>query len=437
MVENSTKMKQTIAKDILFGTAVGDALGVPVEFFSRALISKNPVTDMMGYGTHSQPTGTWSDDSSLTFCLADSLCNGYDLKDIANKFVRWYDDGLWTPHGEVFDIGNTTSNAIRNLKNGVEQVMAGEASETSNGNGSLMRILPLLTYIYDQPIEERLIYIQQVSSLTHRHPRSILACILLMEFARNLQDQNPKKSLWYLSVNLKYELEKYPHLQQEMHHFKRIFDGRTVEDYQEKVASGHESEKEYNFDDFLPSIASAKVDEIKSGGYVVDTLEASIWCLINSNSFEEAVLMAVNLGSDTDTTGAVTGALAAMHYGYKAIPQKWIDQLVKKDDIEALANRLEDYYNEKFFPHKCPICGTPLGEYPTYPNYVCEDCVSIAADINGQKLEFHEQEVRGGYVVKSATLKKEYPNHECYIKGIKCRYDEPEYGDFVIQKVVE
>lgn len=430
-------MKKSIAKDILFGTAVGDALGVPVEFKSREYLAQNPIAGMIGYGTHHQPAGTWSDDSSLTFCLADSLCNSYDLRDIASKFIKWHDNGLWTPHGEVFDIGNTTRNAILNLKEGVEPVMAGEAGETSNGNGSLMRILPLLTHVYDLPIDQRFIYIQQVSSLTHRHPRSILACILLMEFARDLQYINPKKSLWYLCVNLKYELEKYPHLQQEMHHFNRIFDGRTIEDFHEKVASGEKSENEYNFDDFLPSIASAKVDDLKSSGYVVATLEASIWCLINSNSYEEAVLKAVNLGGDTDTTGAVTGGLAAMHYGFKSIPKKWIDQLARKEDIEALAERLEEYYNKKFFTQKCPICGTALGEYPAYPNYVCEDCASLATDINGQKLEFHNPKVRGGYVVKSATLKKEYPNHECYINGIKCRYDEPEYGDFVIQKIVE
>ena len=113
-------MKKSIVKEILFGTAVGDALGVPVEFNSRSYCSQNPVIDMIGFGTHYQPAGTWSDDSSLAFCLADSLSNGYDLKNIANKFIQWYDDGLWTPHGKVFDIGNTTRRAILNLKQGPE-----------------------------------------------------------------------------------------------------------------------------------------------------------------------------------------------------------------------------------------------------------------------------------------------------------------------------
>ena len=100
-------------KSVLFGVAVGDALGVPVEFKSRQTLQQNPVTDMMGYGTYNQPAGTFSDDSSLTFCLAESLTEGFDLNVIAQKFVAWARDGYWTAGGDVFDIGGATSNAIR------------------------------------------------------------------------------------------------------------------------------------------------------------------------------------------------------------------------------------------------------------------------------------------------------------------------------------
>ena len=137
--------------DGLFGLCIGDALGVPVEFTSRDDLKEHPVADMIGYGMYNQPPGTWSDDSSLAFCLAESLCNGYDLNDIASKFVAWYYDNHWTPHGEVFDVGNATSEAIERLKIGVAPQKAGSCSEYSNGNGSLMRILPLV-FVTPTPI---------------------------------------------------------------------------------------------------------------------------------------------------------------------------------------------------------------------------------------------------------------------------------------------
>ena len=107
-------------KDILLGTAIGDALGVPVEFEYRQVLEKNPVVGMREYGTHNQPKGTWSDDSSLALCLAESLCNGYNLNDIADKFIRWYYDGYCTPYGRVFDVGITTARAISNLQSGIK-----------------------------------------------------------------------------------------------------------------------------------------------------------------------------------------------------------------------------------------------------------------------------------------------------------------------------
>lgn len=308
----------------MFGTAVGDALGVPVEFNSRGALNVNPVKDMAGFGTHNQLAGTWSDDSSLSFCLAESLCHGYNIKNIANKFIQWYDGGLWTPHGEVFDIGHTTRNAILNLINGVEPVLAGEDGERSNGNGSLMRILPLFTYINGLETDEKYRIIIEVSSITHRHPRSVLGCIIFLEYACSLLHSNPEKSLLSASNSISNNLSRYPELLKEAHHFSRLLEIKN----------------------FSPLLTSLTVDQIRSSGYVVDTLEASIWCLITTNSFEEAVLRAVNLGGDTDTTGAVTGALAAIYYGYEAIPHTWVDQLARKDDIEALADKLQNYYDE-------------------------------------------------------------------------------------------
>ena len=122
-------------KSALLGVAIGDALGVPVEFKPRSYLQKQPVKDMIGYGSHNQPLGTWSDDSSLTFCLVESLITGYDLKDLANRFVNWYETAYWTAHNDVFDVGIATSQAIWHLKQGVEPLKAGLAEESSNGNG--------------------------------------------------------------------------------------------------------------------------------------------------------------------------------------------------------------------------------------------------------------------------------------------------------------
>jgi ADP-ribosyl-[dinitrogen reductase] hydrolase len=166
----------------IFGLIVGDALGVPVEFVPREVLKKNPVTDMIGYGTYNQPPGTWSDDSSLTLCLVDSLCNGFNLNDIAKKFIKWYEEAYWTPFGEVFDVGNTTRIAINNLIYGIPPEKAGPSDEKSNGNGSLMRILPISFYVKNLDLDEQFDIPHKVSSITHGHPRSLIACGYYVQF---------------------------------------------------------------------------------------------------------------------------------------------------------------------------------------------------------------------------------------------------------------
>eukprot|EP01035_Chromulina_nebulosa_P063049 gene63049-86254_t len=141
-------MTRNLVADVLLGVAVGDALGVPHEFKGRSVFVNKPVTFMEGYGTYHVPVGTWSDDTSLTLCLAQSLLKGYDLEDIAANFVKWVKDGLWTATGD-FD-------------------------EYANGNGSLMRILPLIFYLKDKPINERYELVKQVSAITHAHIRSVI-----------------------------------------------------------------------------------------------------------------------------------------------------------------------------------------------------------------------------------------------------------------------
>lgn len=299
-------------RSALFGLAVGDALGVPVEFKSREYLKENPVTDMIGYGTYNQPPGTWSDDSSLTFCLAESLCNGYNIQDQANMFVRWRYENHWTPYGRVFDIGIATRQAIEKMKAGTPPIDCGGTDEHSNGNGSLMRILPLVFYIRNLPIEERWQKTKEVSSLTHAHIRSVMACFYYLEFARLLLEDESK-------------VHVYRSLQSSIPEFWKILNLSSDEiDRFSRLQTGDISQ--------LPEIG------IQSTGYVLHTLEAAIWCLLTTENYKDCVLKAVNLGDDTDTTGAVVGGLAGLVYGVEGIPESWLKKLAAREEIEALCD---------------------------------------------------------------------------------------------------
>jgi ADP-ribosylglycohydrolase len=306
-------MRLDAINSALFGVAVGDALGVPVEFTRRTDLEQNPVTDMRGFGTYNLPPGTWSDDSSLTFCLAEALTKGFHIDQIGETFVKWYYKDYWTATGHVFDIGIGTREALYRIKHGTKAELAGGTDEDANGNGSLMRILPLLFYIQDKPIEERFELTKHVSSITHGHIRSVMACFYYLEFARQMIEgrgkfeiyQNLQKSLPLFFAEIGVEPA-------EIAHFDRIL---------------------------IQDISILKKDDIQSGGYVVHTLEASMWCLLTTDTYAEAALKAVNLGRDTDTTAAITGGLAGLLYGFDAIPSKWVNELARKEDIEELVER--------------------------------------------------------------------------------------------------
>jgi ADP-ribosyl-[dinitrogen reductase] hydrolase len=307
-------MEKDIYKNILFGVAVGDALGVNLEFCERDEVRMDPVTGLRGFGSYNVPAGTFSDDSSLTFCLAEALTRPFNLIELANSFVAWMDKGYWTADGHVFDVGGTTKMAITNIRNGARAECAGGKEEWHNGNGSLMRILPLLLLTKELPRTERFDLTRQVSSLTHGHIRSVMACFYYLEFALGILRGEEKFAV-------------YERLQQDV---KQYWQEREIE-----PAEIH------NFDRLLCSdISIVNEDAIESGGYVLHTLEASIWCLLTTDSYAEATLKAVNLGLDTDTTAAVTGGLAGLLYGYDSIPSEWISELARLGDIEDLANRM-------------------------------------------------------------------------------------------------
>ncbi|MEM0577224.1 ADP-ribosylglycohydrolase family protein [Flavobacterium polysaccharolyticum] len=320
-------MKTKIIHSVLFGVAVGDALGVPVEFQDRELLARFPVTNMRENGSHAQPRGTWSDDSSLTFCLAESLCKGYNIKDIANNFVLWRKEKLWTPHGRVFDIGIATNFAIQSIERGANPLLVGGKSEEDNGNGSLMRILPLAFYVKNFSITKRFDTVKEVSSITHAHIRSVIACFIYIECALLLLKGKGKEEAFEEMKEIVNDfLTNNPICSQsEIDKFHRVLENQI----------GDQEPKKFT---------ELKEEEISSNGYVLSSLEASIWCLLTSNSFEETVLKAVNLGEDTDTTGAIAGGLAGILYGYENIPKEWINVLARKNDITKLCDKLSENY---------------------------------------------------------------------------------------------
>ncbi len=308
--------------DALLGVAIGDAVGVPYEFKGRAEMKSNPCKDMIGFGTHNQPAGTWSDDSSLTFCLAESLTKGYDLKDIAKQFILWRSIAYWTAHEKVFDIGMTTTHSISQLEYHLEHQSLDEylntkhtANENTNGNGSLMRIIPLLFHIKGMPIQEQFDIIWDVSALTHGHIRAAMSCLIYLKVAEKILEGKSK-------------IDAYLRMREEIETFWET--------------SGFNKYEQYHFERVIQNdVRYLTYEELKSGGYVIESLEASLWCFLMTSNYEDAIIKSVNLGHDTDTTAAITGGLAGLHYGKQKIPEYWLASLARLTDILDLGERLE------------------------------------------------------------------------------------------------
>ena len=269
--------------DAILGLAIGDALGVPYEFEKRGTFL---CTEMVGYGTHNQPEGTWSDDTSMVLATLDSLKSNDGKivpKDMVERFNYWLLYGDYTAHGEVFDAGIATCKA---LKTGKPQT-----GEYDNGNGSLMRILPLAFVLCTDD------EIRAVSAITHGHRISMDACVIYVHIAKRLL---AGESICEIIPTLQYD---------------KPFDR-------------------------LHRIDQISTSEIKSSGYVVDTLEAALWAVSHKSnnadkekSFRNDLLDAVNLGQDTDTVGAVAGGLAGIIYGLDEVSD-WVETLQNREELE-------------------------------------------------------------------------------------------------------
>lgn len=309
----------------IYGLCVADALGVPGEGMHREELRRETITEMIDSfdRLRGQPKGSWSDDSSMTLCLMDSLAltGGLHTHDLMDRFHDWRDNGAYTPSGVCFDHGIQVSWALSRSKNGTTPALCGGNKANTNGNGSLMRILPMAYYLYprygknlaaNKPLE----LVHKASALTHRHAWSLSACGIYVNVAAKLLDGlNLQKAI---RVGTKEALEWYDHhsMGYLMFVWNRLRD--------------------------MDAFAQLPEDEIDSHGNAMSTLEASLWCLLNTDNYRDCVVKAVNLGYDADSTAAVAGGLAGLYYGYDAIPAEWVADLLNKELIDDVCQRFAD-----------------------------------------------------------------------------------------------
>ena len=278
------------------GLAVGDAIGTTVEFRERDTF--DPVTDMVGKGPFNLPVGYWTDDTSMALCLAESLIANPELDktDLLERFADWNYNGANSSTGRCFDIGNTTRTSIANFKRTGETVNNPEFF--SAGNGSIMRLSPAVIAHYDNEAKAIETAVLQ-SETTHAAPACLHSCELMAEVLLNAIYANEKE---------------------------RIFNATAKEHWVPEVKS-------------ILNTMGVDRDHVSSSGYVIHTLHAALWCVYQTDNFKDAVLLAVNLGDDADTVGAVTGQIAGAFYGLSGIPDDW---KIKLHDFSRFVDLTED-----------------------------------------------------------------------------------------------
>lgn len=312
--------------DGIMGVIVGDALGLPVQFLEREELDANPVTEMLGYGTFNMPEGTWSDDGSLTLATLESILanDGVDCSDIMENFADWLLDGKFTPFGQSFDQGSTCIKAITNYVRNNDTSTCGVTGEWANGNGALMRIMPVCLFAYKKEQkgewteEEAVEQVHQISALTHNHLRSKMACGIYYFMVKSILDKKGD-----LKDCLQAGMDRV------MLFYQKDIMNLTQFSYYGRMRS-------------LSKFMQVPREEIKSSGYVVDSLEAAVWCLLVNDNFSDTALCAVNLGKDTDTVAAIACGLAGLYYGYQNIPEEWLNKIQRRENIEKLCEKMNE-----------------------------------------------------------------------------------------------
>lgn len=285
----------------LLGLACGDAVGTTVEFRSRG--SFTLLTDMVGGGPFRLKPGQWTDDTSMALCLAKSLTElrRFDPHDQMTRYVRWWKEGYCSATGSCFDIGGTTSSALAAFQR-TGDPFSGPTHDRSLGNGSIMRLAPVPLFFYPDH-EQAVTMAGESSRTTHGHPHCIDACKLLAAILCRLLDGGGKASV--------------------------VFDD-----------SGHRWPTAEVIEIARGGYRTRDQAAIEGSGYVIKSLEAALWSFATTESFEDAILRAANLGDDADTTAAVCGQLAGACYGAAGIPSRWLEKLAMREEIESLADRL-------------------------------------------------------------------------------------------------
>ena len=299
-------------KDSFLGFIVGDAFGVPYEGYQRQNLKKEKIGEMVGYKTHREPAGSWSDDTSMTIATMDSVINnnGYDYEDIMKNFCNWYSSGEYTASGKLFDIGKITRTAILNYRSEGNIKKCGQKKITDNGNGSLSRMLPVAIYCYYKDFDDDETYdiVKNVSSLTHSHKIAILGCFIYVKFMQYIFSGKSIREAYDLTV--KYNYFKYAGIRA-TGYFNRLLSGK---------------------------IDTLNENDIKTTGFILDTLEAVFWVALKSKNYEDSVINSVKLGRDADTTAALVGSITGFVYGN--IPDRWTEKVKRLDYLLEL---IDDY----------------------------------------------------------------------------------------------
>ncbi|WP_374980099.1 ADP-ribosylglycohydrolase family protein [Pseudomonas solani] len=287
-------------KGCLLGLASGDAVGTTLEFFPPGTFK--PIADMNGGGPFALAPGQWTDDTSMALCLAESLLekNGFDAADQMTRYLNWWQWGYWSSTGQCFDIGTTIREALTHYQES-GQPFAGSSDPDTAGNGSLMRLAPVVMYYFPSQ-EDVTHFAQQSSRTTHGAAEAVEACKLLAQVIANALAGKSRDQLLDASPAL--------YLQPAIR----------------ELASG--------------SFIGKPRAQIRGTGYCVASLEAALWCFWATDSFEAAVLEAANLGDDADTTAAIVGQVAGAYYGKPGIPARWLGKLHQGDEIEGIASAL-------------------------------------------------------------------------------------------------